>query len=286
MALLSQVFSSVSVGFLLILIGLLFWMQQGLRTVLVRLQGEQVMTVYIDKSIPVQDENRIVEEIRSLGNFPSSVEIKRVTSQQFISSLKTQYPDLVRQLEDLGSETEQVVPRYISISGMIPQAAVEKIKKVSGVETVESSKDRYHHIIGAFKTLRWVTRILMGGIFFALLTGLIHLSRMNSHLHRDALELLRFWGAGTVTLFSPGMVSGFLVGLLGGAIACGGWFSVGVSLARYIRSLSSMLKGMPPVSSSHALLLLAAGGGIGLFAGLFGSLPSQEKQRGEGGLGV
>jgi cell division protein FtsX len=201
-----------------------------------------------------------------------------------MGQLKGQYPDLVRELEDLGQEMIQIVPRFISISGILPEASLEKIRNTPGIESAESSKDRYHHIIGAFTTLRWVSRILMGGICLALLTGLIHLSRMNAYLHRDTLTLLRFWGAGSTILAAPGMISGIFVGLLGGGIASVGWMTLGVWLTKHVRSLSVLLKGMPPFSTHLSLSLLGFGALLGLVAGLFGSL-SASNLKSEGGFG-
>lgn len=281
---LSQIFSGIAVGFLLLLIGFLFWMQSGLKSVLVRLHGEQVVTAYLDSSLDPKDEGKLVDTLRLSLGAQSSAEIKLVNSNQFMSQLKGQYPDLVRELEDLGQEMIQIVPRYISISGILPETALERIRTTPGIESAESSKDRYHHIIGAFTTLRWVSRILMGGICLALLTGLIHLSRMNAYLHRDALTLLRFWGAGSGTLAAPGMISGIFVGLLGGIIASMSWITLGVWLTKHVRSLSVLLKGMPSYSTHLSISLLGFGAALGLIAGVLGSL-SASHLKNEGGLG-
>jgi cell division protein FtsX len=281
---LSQIFSAAAVGFLLLLTGVLFWMQSGLRTILVRLQGEQVVTAYIDTSVDAQGESKLVDSIRgSLGAHPSS-EVKLVAASDFVQKIKNLYPDLARELEDLGPELNHVVPRYISVSGMLPDSAVDKIKNIPGIEAAESSKDRYHHIVGAFRTLRWVARVLMGGICLALLTGLIHLSRMNAYLHRDALSLLRFWGATHTTLAAPGMISGTFVGLLGGLIASAGWITVGAWLTHHIRSFSSILKAMPSMPTQLALTLLVLGAMIGFVSGVFGSI-SASHLKSNGGFG-
>src|SRR2546423_1094766 len=111
----SQLFSAIAVGFLLFLISFLLWMQQGLKPVLSRLQGEQVVIAYLDRSVERKDEERIVDQIQlSLGAHPS-IEVKLVNSNQFVGMLKAQYSELGRELEDLGPEMDQIVPRYISI---------------------------------------------------------------------------------------------------------------------------------------------------------------------------
>lgn len=286
----SQIFSSLAVGFLLLLVGFLFWMQRGLKPILTRLQGEQVVTAYLDPSVNGKDAQALVDTIRvSMGAHSQSArapEIKLVTSFELISLLKSQYPDLGRELEDLGNEMDQIVPRYVSVSGVLPSDSVDQIKRIPGVESAESSKDRYKHIVGAFSALRTVARVLMAGLCLALLTGLIHLARMNGFLHRDALLLLRFWGAGSATLLVPGMISGLFVGLLGGVIAFSGWLTAGIWLTRHVRALSPMLSALPMAGSQSALVLLFLGGSLGWLAGGFGSLGSatQSSSRTEGGL--
>lgn len=282
LALWSQLFSGMAVGFLLLLIGFLFWIDRGLKPVVARLQGEQVVTAYLDSTISSKNEkfavDKIVDKIRvALGSESTThgPEIKFVSSAQFIDLIKNQYPDLGRELEDLGQEMEQIVPRYISISGMLPDSLMEKVKNISGMEFVESSKDRHRLTVGAFSVLRWVVRILMIGIGLSLLTGLIQLSRMNAYLQSESLHLLRFWGADHPTLIIPGMVSGLLVGLLGGGIALSGWVTIGHWLIHHVRSLSIFLKGMPLVSAKFQLALLVIGALMGLLAGVLGTLTSR-----------
>ena len=60
----SQFFSAFAVAFLLLLAGLLFWMQQGLKPVLVRLQQEQVITAYLGPSIDPKSDNQVIDQIQ------------------------------------------------------------------------------------------------------------------------------------------------------------------------------------------------------------------------------
>ena len=194
LAMFSQVFSAFAVGVLLFLIGFLFWMQHGLRSVLVRLEGEQVLTAYISNSVTEANEEKLLEAVKGVLVNGHGAEVKLVNTTEFIKLLKPQYPDLARELQGLGTDMVNVIPRYISVAGMLNSSVLREIKTIAGIESAESSKDRYRHIIGAFSTLRWVLRILIVGVSIALFTGLIHLSRTNGYLHRDALGLLKFWG--------------------------------------------------------------------------------------------
>ena len=272
MALWSQLFSSLAVGVLLLLVAFLFWMQQGLKTLITQMREEQVMTVYLDPSLDRESEEKLMGSVQALIGSDAPLEIQLMSAPRFIDRLKKTYPDLAREVEELSQDAPQIIPRYITISGILPHFAVEKIKELRGVESVESSKDRYHHIVGAFSVLRWIARVLIAGICFALITGLIHLSRMNAYLHGDALALLKLWGAGTQTLTYPGMISGALVGVIGGVLAASGWVTLGAWLSTHIRSISTLLSGMPHFAAHLAVLLLLLGLFVGALAGLFGTL--------------
>jgi cell division protein FtsX len=273
----SQIFAGTAVGFLLLIAGFLFWMERGLNPVLARLQGEQVITAFIDSSIDSREESKVVDSIRvAVGAHAEQMgearaEVKLVGTQQFLEEIKGHYPELSRELADLGDETNTVVPRYVQVSGMLGPSLLNEVKTISGVESAESSKDRYKHIIGAFLALRWVSKFLILGIALALLTGLVQLSRMNSFLHQEAFALLRLWGAGPWTLRMPGILSGVAVGLLGGTIALSGWIFSSAWLARQLRVLSPFLRELPMPTLTLGLVLLLAGAAIGVLAGALGT---------------
>lgn len=269
---LSQAFSALAVGFLLLLAAFLYWMQQGLRPVLTRLQHEQVITAYVEPTVEAKDESALIDSIRTAVGARSVTEIELVGQRKFVERLKDRYPDLGRELEDLGDEMGSVVPRYVTAAGYFEESAVESVRKLVGVESAESSRDRYRGVLAAFSAMRWVAKLLALGLCMALLTGLIHLSRMNHYLHRDALSILRLWGAHEAMLRLPGLASGVSVGIIGGAMACLGWMTAGGWLARHVRSLSPLLRDMPMLPVTFGFTLLAAGAAVGLLAGLLGTV--------------
>jgi cell division protein FtsX len=269
----SQFFSAFAVAFLLLLAGLLFWIQQGLNPVLARLEQEQVITAYVNTQVPPSDENKIVDQIQvALGSHAERVDIKLVQADQFVDQIKQAYPDLGRELEDLGPETSSIVPRYISVTGLMIDSAIDKIRAIPGIESAESSRDRNRSVIGAFVTLRWVAKVLSAGLCLALLTGLIHLARTNSYIHRDAVTLLKLLGGDGFQLQMPGILSGVCVGAIGGVLAMAGWLSAGIWLSTQVKHLSPVLRSMPAANPYHGIVLLILGVGIGLMAGLIGNL--------------
>lgn len=265
----SQFFSALAVGFLLVIAGFLVWMERGLIPVVQRLKQEQVITAYLDPAVEPKDEAKVADEIRvRLG--ARAIDVKTVPAEKFVAELREHYPDLGRELENLGSEMNSMVPRYISASGIMSEDALEKVRTVKGIESADSSRDRYHHVVGAFMALRLVSRWLAAGLALALLTGLIHLARMNAEIHHDSIELLRLWGAGAIALRSPGVLSGALVGLLGGALAFGAWITAAHWLGTQVSALSPLLQGLAPPSILAGASLFACGTLSGLIAGVAG----------------
>jgi cell division protein FtsX len=267
----SQLVSAVAVGFLLCICGLLFWLHAGLQPLIARLQSEQVITAYLAADGDERDRSRTIDSIRvSLG---AQAEVRMVEPSQFIGSLKPQFPELARELEGLGDEAGTVVPRFLTISGTLPSSSLEKVRSTRGIESAESSKDRFRHVIGAFDALRWVSRLVMGGLALALFCGLVQLARTNAHLTSDALSLLRLWGVAELPLRAPSILAGSTVGFVGGIIGVGGWMFWGGWLIRHVRALSPGLESLPASSGAVPPMILVAGIALGAAAGLLGASP-------------
>ena len=270
----SQVISALSVGFLLTLAGFLFWMEHGLRPVITKLKEEQVVTVYLAPPTDLTGSVKVIDQIKTQVGAKSleshRVEIREVSSEDFVGDLKGYYPELAKELGTLGSDLESVVPRFISVSGILKPGAVQGFKDLPGVESVETSSERFQHIVGAFQALRWVARILCLGLCFALFTGLVHLSRMNADLHRDAVALLRLWGAGPWTLRVPAILSGLWVGVLGGSLASIGWIVFSSPVAEHVQALSPVLQDLRAPAPAFAALILSAGILMGFLSGVLG----------------
>jgi len=265
----SQFFSSLVVGFLLLVTGVLVWLQQGLKPVLAHLQNEEVVTAYLAPDVDAIRESKIVDEIRA--DLGAHAEVQLVPTTEFVANIKKQYPDLGQELDNLGEEASSIIPRYVSISGVFPDGVVDRVRGVSGVESAETSRDRHRQVIGAISAIRWVARLLIVGLCMALFTGLIHLARTNMDIHRDAVTLMRLMGASASQLQLPSVFSGLWVGFCGGLVAAAGWVTVGAWLTHHVRGLSPLLREMPHASASLAAALFVAGLIIGASAGLFGS---------------
>jgi cell division protein FtsX len=276
----SQTISAAAVGLLLCLCGFLYWLQAGLNPMLGRMQSEQVITAYLSPELEDHEQGKVIDQIRtSLG---AHAEVKLVEPAQFLGNIKTHFPELAHELEGLGPEVATVIPRYVTASGYLAQDAVDKVRAVKGIESAETSKDRLKQVIGAFQALRWMARLLAGGLCLALLTGLVHLARMNAQLHSDAVSLLRLWGATEFSLRLPSVLSGATVGILGGLLGTFAWMFWGSWLIRHVRAISPLLHEMPAGGAGTIAVLLVAGGiFLGALAGMIGAIPvgAEESRR-------
>jgi len=262
----SQVFTSLAVGVLRFLASFLFWMQRSLSPVVDRLQHEQVITAYLDSAVDKTAETMMVDTIRTAVG--AHAEVEMVQPEQFVNHLRTDYPELSRELEDLGPEMSSVVPRYVSITGILPDQTLESVRGVPGIQSAESSKDRFQSVIGAFRALKWVANFLTFGLFLALITGLIHLGRTNSYLQQVAFSLMKLMGASKAALRWPGVIAGGFVGVAGGALAALAWISAGIWMAKHLQTLSPMLRYMSALQPGFAFAMLILGMTMGSFSGL------------------
>lgn len=266
----SQLFTALTMGFLLCLAGVLSWFEAGLAPIVDRLNGEQVITAYLSPEVSMKDEAAIADAVRvSLGAQAESADLRVVGQEKFVDQVRRDYPELAVELENLGNEMSALVPTYISVAGTFDENTVSKIRKIPGVESAESSQDRFGHIAAAFSALRWVARILIAGLMLAILTGLLHLARINSHVFQDAFRILKLWGAGQMMARLPALISGLTVGLLGGVLASIGWLVAARGISTQVQAISPLFIEIPAPEAHLAFLLAAVGAGFGLLTSLF-----------------
>jgi cell division protein FtsX len=273
----SQFMTALSIGALLFCMGFLFWIQNALKPITEKLRNEYVVTVYFDPQLDRNGESDLVDRIKlSVG--AQAEDIKVVETSQFISKMREINGNLARELEDLGPESNAIIPRYVTLKGTLKNLDTDKIKVMKGIEQIDSSKDRNKNVVAAYGVLNNLIRFLIIGVFFALLTGLIHLTRMNSQLHEDAVSLMKQWGAGLFETRLPTFISGLSVGIAGGALAFLGWIFVGPKLIGFVKALSVHFNGVPTESSSMGVILLMIGLILGVLSGLMAEFKIVKKQ--------
>lgn len=262
----TQILSVISMGALLTIAAMLFHLEKGLDPLVQRLQSEQVITAYLDPTVRPEDEGKISDSIRvSLGARPSQVQVVGVND--FVGALQDAYPELAREVQSFGAETHQLVPRHISITGVFGDSASEKLSQIAGVESVETSKDRHIQVVSGFKAIRWVARVLVVGLAFALLSALVYMAQLNRSLHRDVVQLMTFLGSSKRMAKAPIFLSGLWIGSLGGIAGLVLWNGCGSWLFRQMTHLSPLLKDFPQPGLSASIAVITAGILLGGFSG-------------------
>lgn len=265
-ALVGQAVAACATGFLLFACAAAGWLERELRPVLQRMRAETVLTAYLDPSVEAGREGAIADSIvLAVGARPEQA--RAAGSKEVVAEIGERYPLLAREIEELGGEVGAIVPRYVTVAGQLPASAEEKARNVRGVESVETSKDRNRHVLGALAGIRWLARFFVAGLLVACFAGLAHLARMNGYLQQDAVRLMKLLGAGPAELRAPGILSGALAGGAGGVIAAGLWLAILPALARRLGALSAALSELPPPSPAVPLALVAAGVVAGLVSG-------------------
>lgn len=214
----------------------LFSLQKGLLPVISRLQSEQIVSLYLNQGIDLQElQERIGREFPGFDG-----EIKPFGISTFLDLLKKQQPHLVKELEALPQEeVNSLIPNVLSMKGVFSSHLTDKLKNMPGVSRIEVIQAKNQSIAKSFSTFRWVIRLLVLGIFFVLVTGFIYLVQMNLHLNQDAFTLLTYWGAAQKAFWIPALFNGCLMGLLGGGMAFLIWILAGSKWAQSIHFLLS-----------------------------------------------
>ena len=239
----SQAFSAVALAFMLTLGAFLLMFEIELRPALRNLAHDQVLTAFIDSTLPAGAEERLADQIRiTLG--AKDVEVRGVGTTQFLEMLKPAYPGLAQDVESLGAEGKDLVPRHVLIAGVLPPKAEEEVKAAPGVVSVESSRGRYQQAISAYQAVLRIGRWMFMGILLALTCGLFHLGRLNAQMHSESLQLMRLWGAHPALLRVPPALSGLVVGTSGGLLAWMVWRFVFPGLFEQLGRLSIVFQGM------------------------------------------
>ena len=263
----SQLMTALSIGVLLFCMGFLFWIQNALKPITEKLKNEYVLTVYFDPLLDRNSESDLVDRIKmTVGAQAEDIQV--METAQFISKMREINSNLAHELEELGPESNAIIPRYITLNGTLKNLDSDKIKSMKGVEQIDSSKDRNKNVVAAYGVLNNLIRFLIIGSFFALLTGLVHLTRMNSQLHEDAVSLMKQLGAGFFETRLPTFISGLSVGVVGGILAFLGWLTMGPKLVEFVKAISTHFNGVPAESGSLGVILLMIGLILGVLSGV------------------
>lgn len=247
-----QAVGSFAMGVLLFAVGFLAWIPQAVEPIISRLANEQVMTAYLQSPLKSDDQKKLIDQMKvSLGAQGISYrKIEYHTAKDFVREVHEVSPDLSGQLLAMGPELDRVVPSFVTLTGV--RSSLEIMKKLEDlpvVSQVETSRNRYAPMITSFRTIQWLSRVLMLCMGIVLITVIIQYSKMSHLLQIESINLLRLYGAGPWTLKWPHLIAGFALGLASGCAAAVLWVTAGPILAQALTGLAPVFGEMlkPPL---------------------------------------
>jgi cell division protein FtsX len=262
---LSQWMSAMTLGILLFLFSFLGWFSNALDPILAKLSSDQVLTAYLDVAEGTSGE-KITDQIKiQLGSSANRVEY--VNSDGFISELGKLYPDLAREVSSLGQEMKVIAPEYVSIRGQMDPQQVEKIKGIKGVESIDSSIERFKPISESLMTTQFVSRLFLVAALFGLLTVLFLMSRLNASIHQEARRLIYQLGGTRLQARIPQVFHQTFLGVLGGLIAATAWLFSQSFWVHKIQAFSPYFRDLAPASSGSTFWVIAMGAILGFLSG-------------------
>lgn len=223
----------------LLMIGLnsVFWLSGNITTLLTKLNAEKVVTVYLESNTS----SELVDSIKTqVGS--SAVEAKLVDQKEFLQELEKLHPNLVKEVQALGSDADWVTPKFLTLRGDISSDAVEKIKSIIGVESVDLSEQRLLPVVQSLKTIQSVSRGFFVGFILAFFTTFFLIARLNRHVQNDSIKIIRQFGGTEFQIKLPQLLHQSLLGLIAGIISAGIWLYTQPFLSYHLGTLSPYLK--------------------------------------------
>lgn len=274
---LSQLGAVLISSTLLLSVGMLLSIDLSIGSAALRIRHEQRVTTYLSAGLSEKDEAALVDTIRiSLGaHSESDVRAKLVGVEESLNHLKDSHPGLHRELQGLGEEARSLVPRAVHATGYFEEdamaSAVASVRKISGVDSVETTETRAAVLAPAVRVLQWLVRFIGLGVATAWILAWLALARSHAAGLAGVLSPLRLWGAGTWTSRAPGILSGLWVGIPAGLIAAAIHLLVVVPVLGRLSATSSLFEvvNLPGLGGAAALFLTSvlAGASAGALSG-------------------
>ena len=221
----SQLGASLISAALLLCVALLLCLEFSMTSARGKIERENRISVFLAPSVAAGEEEKITDQIRqSLGaHAEGSVQSKFVPVSETMKALKESHAELYNELRDLGAESESIVPRVVHLTARFDSgsvlAAADSVRKIPGVESVETTEARAAALRPAVRGLQWLVRLLTVGVAAAWVLGWIALARSHAASLSGITAPLRLWGAADWTARTPGMLAGFWIGLPAGIMA-------------------------------------------------------------------
>jgi len=259
--------SVITIGVTLVLVGAFALMLQNMDELLEHFGDDLLVTAYLDIGISEEALRELESRVREVDGVES---VEGVSPDEALVRFGDTVGTKSALLEGLdinplpASLEISLAPERRSADGL--KAVVGVIEGLPGVESLNSGRDWVEGYLRAVALLRAIGTGL--GAILALATLLIvaNTIRLGIFARSDELEILSLVGASRAFVQTPFLIEGVLQGSVGGAIALGLLFALFNLVLPGLEFGLELLVGSAPrfFSPAESLLLIAAGGGLGL----------------------
>lgn len=265
-----------SLSFILVGFNSVYWMGENVSTIVEKLEAERIVTVYLDPSVgkrpdePHLQTGAIQDAIRTqLGS--SRISSDYTDAQTFLKDLESSYPELAREVQALGADAEWVTPRFFTLKGAVSDSTIEELKKIPGIEGIESSDKKVHPVTQSLKAIFWVSRLFTAGLGLAFVTLLFLIARLNRQCQSEVASMIRQWGGTRLQMRLPQIWNQFFLACSAAVLSIAAWIYCQPLLMRHMGALSPYLRELklqPPIK------MLAVAFSAALFGWVSGWLTS------------
>lgn len=268
----SPVTSAVAVatiGVTLVLVGAFALLQWNMEALLDRFGDALQVTAYLEDGLTAEAQGELANLARTVEGVDS---VRLVSSEEALERFRSGVGRGAALLEGLSenplpaSLEITLVPERRSAAGL--EEVVGSLEGVPGIADLSSGQDWIEGYLRAVALVRGVGVGLGAILAFAALLIVANTIRLAVISRRDELEILALVGAGRAYVSTPFLIEGALQGAAGGALALAVLYALfRLVLPGFEFGLELLLGGLEPrfFTGGEALLLVAAGSGLGLF---------------------
>lgn len=269
-----QALSVLALSFSFVALAMSVFFERSITPVVDRIRSEQVITVYLRGGEDSKSAAAMADTIRvSVG--AQAIRVQAGEPAQFIKDISTQNAELAKQIQGMGAEMNNLLPRYVTLQGRVSAEQLRKIDAIAGVERIESSRDRYRPVIESFASIKRI--VLSAEAGFALIIFLIiaYIAQVNAHLQRDVAALLKHWGATPFQARLPTLLSCGFTGLITGVLAAAIWMLMQPIVLMQIRGFSPVFASVDGATAVTGFMIVASATALATLAGLVQSIRTQ-----------
>ena len=176
------------------------------------------------KWVTVQLKEEKADAIRDMVK-GSSVSVEELSTDDVLSRMEAEEPDVVQTVRTMGKEGLQLIPKVVLIRGVVADEILEKIRVLPGVARIDVSPVHHHRLQAFYHHLQLEMRIALGMILFLIMVMLLGLQRIQLRdLHEVKVNLLT-WGASHSQSRLPLFVSLLGMCAIGSVLSVAEWIA-------------------------------------------------------------